>query len=259
MLFGKKHDTAGSAGETPGRHWVVHRIGRLLGMNYRARDPKIEARNNLPILSGLQRWQSRRLARSYDDLLQAPDSQAATRFFLSDLYGDHDVSLRDREMERVMPMMQRILPPAMLMIAADAIELAVLSHALDLRVAEQLALKGIDEAGIDVRSYAAAYRAAGHRRLRQRQIRRIESVGLALGDAVNQPWIARLLKLARGPARLAGLHELHRFLERGFDSFGQLHDVPAFMSRLCGNERLVSEQLFAGRADPFGFGRDAIV
>ena len=259
MIFGKKFRPDAAAGDAPGRHWVTHRIGRLLGMNHRARDADIEPRNCLPVLPGLQRWQSRRLARSYSDLLAAPDSRAATEFFLSDLYGDHDVSLRDREMERVMPMMQRILPPAMLMIAADAIELAVLSHALDLRVAEQLTIAGIDEAGINAASYAAAYRSAGHRRLRQRQIQRIESVGLALGDAVNQPWIARLLRLARGPARLAGLLELQRFLERGFDSFGQLDDVPAFMARLCGNERIVSTRLFGADADPFGFGPDAVV
>lgn len=259
MVFGRKSRPDEAATGAPGRHWVTHRIERLLGMNQRARDPAIESRNSLDILPGLQRWQSRRLARSYDDLLQAPDSRAATRFFLSDLYGDHDVSLRDREMERVMPMMQRILPPAMLMIAADAIELAVLSHALDLRVAEQLARAGLAESQIDIPGYAAAYRAAGHARLRQRQIQRIESVGLALGDAVNQPWIARLLRLARGPARLAGLLELQRFLERGFDSFGQLHDVPAFMARLCGSEREASERLFAGHPDPFGFGSGATV
>ncbi|MEZ5485022.1 MAG: hypothetical protein R3F01_07690 [Lysobacteraceae bacterium] len=256
MLFRRKN-TPGD--EHPDRHRVTHRIGRLLMMNHRARDPDIEPRNRLAILPDLQRWQSRRLARSYADLLAAADSRSATEFFLSDLYGDHDVSLRDREMERVMPMMQRILPPAMLVIAADAIELAVLSHALDLRVAEQLTLAGGSDAGIDVNGYAAAYRAAGHQPLRRRQIQRIESVGLALGDAVNQPWIARLLRLARGPARLAGLLELQRFLERGFDAFGQLDDVPAFMARLCGNERVVSERLFADKSDPFGFGADAVV
>ncbi|MCB1560155.1 MAG: hypothetical protein KDI75_03510 [Xanthomonadales bacterium] len=254
MVFARKSRSEEAAGDAPGRHWVTHRIGRLLGMNHRARDVRVEPRNRLSVLPGLQRWQSRRLARSHADLLAAADSRAATSFFLSDLYGDHDVGLRDREMERVMPMMQRVLSPAMLMIAADAIELAVLSHALDLRVAEQLAIAGIDEAGINVDSYAAAYRATGHRRLRQRQIQRIESVGLALGDAVNQPWIARLLRLARGPARLAGLLELQRFLERGFDAFGQLDDVPAFMRRLCDHERSISARLFAAERDPFGFG-----
>ena len=243
-----------NAGSTPTREHVVHRLSRLLALNRRVRDPKIEPRNRLPGLPALQRWQSQRLARSYADLLRAADSRAATEFFLSDLYGDHDVSVRDREMERVMPMMKRILPPAMLSIAADAIELAVLSHGLDLRVAGQLATFLPDDVEISEDDYARAYRQEGHLRLRRRQIDLVESVGLALGDAVTQPWIKRLLRMARGPARLAGLLELQRFLERGFTSFGQLDSVPDFVRRLSDGERVASARLFAGEQDPFRLG-----
>jgi len=236
------------SGDAGGRQRVVARLSLLLRMNRRIRDPEIEPRNELKALQPLQRWQSQRLRRTYSALLEVADSRAAAEFFLSDLYGDHDVSGRDREVERVMPMMQRLLPPPMLAIAADAIELAVLSHALDLRVAAALPES---VARISDTQYAAAYQIAGRARLRRRQIDLVESVGLALGDAVTQPWIARLLRLARGPARLAGLRELQSFLERGFGAFGQLHDVEAFVGTLCHGERTVMRRLFEGHPRPF--------
>ena len=53
--------------------------------------------------------------------------------------GEKDFSARDRDVARIMPLMSRLLPDTLLEAAADAIGLAVLSHAFDLRMAEQLA------------------------------------------------------------------------------------------------------------------------
>ena len=70
--------------------------------------------------------------------------------------------------------------------AADAIELAALSHALDLRVTE--ALQGLIEAEpITLDDYAEAYRRAGLRRLRQHQVLLIHRVGIDLDRAVSKP------------------------------------------------------------------------
>ena len=153
------------------RERLSTRIGMLLRMNRRVRDAALEPRNLSPMLPPLQRWQAARLARGFDDLLADPRSAPAARFFLSDLYGDHDVSGRDRDVERVMPLMQRLLPAEMLGIAADAMELAVLSHALDLRTAAALEEHGAAaEADITEQGYAQAYRSVGRARLRVRQV-----------------------------------------------------------------------------------------
>ena len=227
---------------------MAGRIARLLRYNRAVRDPRRDARNILPSLAPLQRWQASRLSLQFADLLADPRSAPAARFFLSDLYGDHDVSARDRDIERVMPLMQRLLPPSMLRIAADAIELAVLSHALDLRTAEALA----DQAAvIDAPAYARAYRRVGRRRLRERQLSLIEEVGAGLAAVVHTSAVSQLLRLARLPARAAGLAELQSFLERGFGAFGQLPDPAAFVSTIVGRERRVLERLFAGHPDPF--------
>lgn len=234
------------------RERLSTRIGMLLRMNRRVRDAALEPRNLSPMLPPLQRWQAARLARGFDDLLADPRSAPAARFFLSDLYGDHDVSGRDRDVERVMPLMQRLLPAEMLGIAADAMELAVLSHALDLRTAAALEEHGAAaEADITEQGYAQAYRSVGRARLRVRQVGLIRLVGGGLAQVVHTPTVAQLLRLARLPARMAGLTHLQSFLERGFGSFGKLPDAAAFVDTIVARERRVMQRLFESHPRPF--------
>ena len=88
------------------------------------RDPAIQAAR-----LALQQFQSARMARSHADLLAAPESAAAARFFLDDLYGEQNVIQRDADLERVLPTMERLLPLPALMAVAEAIELDALSEA----------------------------------------------------------------------------------------------------------------------------------
>ena len=225
------------------------RIPRLLETNRRWRDSARHALNGSSELGVLQRWQAERLRRSFADFLATSDTRAAAEFFLSDLYGDHDVSARDQGVAKVMPLMQRLLPEAFLHTAADGIELAALSHALDLRVTKAWIDQGA--VSMDAAQYSAAYRWAGLPRLRRRQLDLIHVIGEALGQAVHKPVLGRMLRASRLPARLAGLADLQQFLERGFAAFAQIRDVSGFLQRIEAREREVSRRLFAGHAAPF--------
>jgi hypothetical protein len=187
-------------------HALDRRLTRLAQSNRRCRDVAVDARNASPWLPPLLRWQAARLRDSFADFLASPRERLAAEFFLSDLYGDFDVSERDREVERVLPLMRRVLPEKLLLAIADTLELAVLSHAFDLRMAEALSQQ-VPVEGIDAVSYAAAYREVGRHRLRRHQISLIQSVGLILERAVSTPFVGSLLRMSRGPARAAGLHE----------------------------------------------------
>lgn len=227
------------------------RLQRVLEANKRGRDPQCEPRNRSRWLAPLQRWQSARLERSFADFLAAPRTAPAARFFLDDLYGDHDVTARDRDVERVLPLMRKLLPEHLIETAADAIELAWLSHALDLRMAAALERQGTRPAELDDESYSAAYRAVGKRRIRDHQIALVLRVGETLDEAVHKPWIPRLLRASRLPARIAGLGELQRFLERGFDAFRALRGADAFLAAIAAREREASRRMFAGEPAPF--------
>lgn len=226
------------------------RLGQLLLANRKVHDPRQEPRNRLPLLGPLRRWQSARLRASFSDFLASPRQRPAAEFFLSDLYGDFDVSGRDRNVEQVLPVMRRVLPGKLLGAAADAIELAVLSHAFDLRVAEALH-RLTDGSGISDAVYAEAYRQAGLPRLRRHQVMLIHQVGVDLDKAVSKPAIGALLRVSRGPAKAAGLGELQSFLERGFSAFRALQGAADFVEEISRRELEVSQRLFAGHPRPF--------
>jgi hypothetical protein len=205
-----------------------------------------DAEGTPPRLAELKAWQSARLAESYADISSVPRYRAATSFFLDDLYGPKDFSGRDQAMLRIVPTMAKLLPASAVETAALAIELEALSESLDQRVASRLAAGPITD-----KSYAAAYRAAGTREERERQVELIEAVGLRLDALVKKPLVFRTLKLMRTPARLAGLEDLQDFLERGFDSFRQMQGAAEFLALIRERETAILNRLFSGAPQPF--------
>jgi hypothetical protein len=230
---------------------VVHRLQRRLACHQALHDPAREPRNGLRWLPELRRWQAARLERSFRRFLEDPHRAAAARFFLTDVYGDHDFTQRDADIVRVLPTMQRLLPASLLAAVADGIALGNLTHALDLRMAQALGAIAPKGKRLDDARYAQAYRRVGLPRLRSKQIDLIRDVGHGVGSALRLPGITTLLKLSRGPAHAAGLSELQGFLERGVAAFKQLGDADAFLSEIQRGEREVAVRLFADAPDPF--------
>lgn len=232
-------------------HVTRSRLVRRLHWQQGINDTGAEPRNGLPVLPILRRWQSARLRAGFQDFLADPAMRSAAEFFLDDLYGDRDFSARDRDAARILPIMSRFLPDSLLRAAADAIELAVLSHAFDLRMAGILMQRPAPLADIQVEDYAHAYRAVGRMRLRRHQIGLILRVGHALDAAVKKQGVAKLLHATRLPAKLAGLSELQKFLERGFTAFAALGGADIFLAQIAQRESEVARRLFSGDPHPF--------
>ncbi len=53
------------------------------------------------------------------------------------------------------------------------------------------------------------------------------------------------LRLMRGPAQAAGLGDLQRFLEAGFEAFGAMKGAQAFLGWIGERERALAAALFA--------------
>ena len=230
---------------------LIERLGRRLACHQALHDPQLDPRNLLRWLPVLRSWQTQRLEQSFDHFLHDPQRRAAALFFLTDVYGDRDFSKRDANVAKVLPMMQRLLPAAVLGTVADGIELGALTHALDLRMAAELQRIAPTRKKLDAALYARAYRQVGHERLRGHQIDLIARVGVGLARAVRTPGGALLLRLSRGPAKASGLGELQGFLERGFDAFSALGDGKAFVADIEESERVVARRLFDEDPDPF--------
>jgi len=230
---------------------TIPRLARLLHQHQALHDPTQEPRNTLRWLPEVRRWQAQRLEASFDHFLADPQRRPAAQFFLSDVYNDHDFSRRDADIARVLPTMQRLLPVTLLATVADAIELGLLTHAFDLRMAQVLQAIAPRRKRLDAPLYAQAYRQCGLPRLRRHQIHLIGRVGLGLGKALRMPGLSALLTLSRGPARAAGLAELQGFLERGFAAFARLGDVRGFIHEIEQDEHEVARRLLQDHPDPF--------
>lgn len=226
-----------------------HALAKRLNWQKRMNNPALEPRLSLPSLGPLRRWQSERLSMSFAEILLDPKMRPAGEFFLADLYADKDFSARDRDAAKILPMMARILPQTLLQAAVDTIELAVVSHAFDLAMAQAIKLNKKGE--VDLSHYVQAYREVGCPRLRRHQIDLIIRVGKNLDAAVQKHGVYKLLKASRTPARLAGLQELQGFLERGFESFAQLDGADEFLELVANSEYQISKRLFAGHKNPF--------
>lgn len=193
----------------------------------------------------LKRYQSARLAQTHADLLANPNTHDAAGFFLEELYGAHDLSQRDIDLERIIPTLQRMLSYESLHTITEAIVLDALSEKLDTAMARVLGTS-FDEA-----NYVAAYRTATLRVDRERQLDLVRELGDSLCELVRIPLLSFTLSVMKGPARLAGLSDLHEFLNSGFTTFKKMKKPQAFVETIVGRERQVMERIYAGRREPF--------
>jgi hypothetical protein len=200
----------------------------------RAADPALEAR-----VQALKAYQQQRFARTYADLLAHPRYEAATRFFLHELYGPEDFRQRDAQFARVIPTLTRLFPDEVVDTVAKLARLHALSERLDTCMAEQL-----PATDITAEAYAAAWRACGEPDSRQRQIELTMAVGEALDRLTRKPLLRQTLRLMRGPAQMAGLGALQNFLEAGFDTFRAMRGAGEFLSTVRQREDAIARGLF---------------
>ncbi|CDH45870.1 FFLEELY motif protein [Candidatus Contendibacter odensensis] len=202
-------------------------------------------------LSLLRRWQSARLARTYADLRQNARYRLAAEFFLHELYGDGDLGQREQDLARIVPMMTHILPGNVLYTTALALELNALSRELDARLTRILVAEFDFRDSLDEATYVAAYRQCARYQQRSDQIELVEQLGRDLQSIVPRRFIHTALKLAKTPARLAGLVELHRFLSAGFEAFRCMGaDAETFITTITRRERAILERIRSGHSQP---------
>ena len=211
---------------------------------------------NFPLveLEVLQDWQRERLARSYQDLFKRKRFTAAGNFFLTELYGGLHFRERDQEMERVLPVMVRMLRDDMLEALAEAFELQSLSLDLDIDMTRALQQAGWNELNTD--RYAAIYRICGRIPDREQQIELIRHLGMKLNDLVNHRLVLLLIRTLRGPARAAGFGLLQSFLEKGLFAFREMGDGSEFVHTIWQRESKAIQRLLSG--DEYPFSREAL-
>ncbi|CAG1017765.1 hypothetical protein BURC_02453 [Burkholderiaceae bacterium] len=195
----------------------------------------------------LKAYQQRRFAHTYSDLLASARYAAAARFFLDELYGPRDYSQRDAQFARVVPALVRLFPQEIVDTVATLGELHALSETLDSIAASMLLTPEVDAV-----AYVHAWQATGHVDDRERQIALTLAVGESLDQLVRNPLLRHSLRMMRAPARAAGLAELQRFLESGFDTFKAMKGAREFLATVGTRERALARALFSAALDGEG-------
>jgi len=166
----------------------------------------------------IKRLQSRRFSGTYADLLAGGPFAPAARFFLEELYGDRDYTRRDEQFARIAGAIEKLFPAHVAGTAAALAQLHGMTEDLDMQMAR---LWRAQQAGDlpSSRRYAIAWRDLGRRDERERQLDAVVALGQELARLTRLPGLRTMLRMMRGPANAAGLADLQRFLEEGFDTF----------------------------------------
>lgn len=195
-------------------------------------------------------WQMTRLKRTHHDLYHDPRYHEALDFLLRDLYAPKEFGQRDDDVERIFPVVVKLLPDHALYTVASLVELNLLSQQLDLFLTEvlfnQLQIHEITE-----QAYIEAYRRCNNLNLRLHQIQLIANIGNDLEKYVHSRLLLTTLKMTRKPAEMAGLGQLHSFLQRGFNAFRQIGDVNLLLDCVIQRETGILERIFADHPLPF--------
>lgn len=209
----------------------------------RAADPALGA-----AVQAVKELQSARFRASYADLLRSPSYAPAAQFFLDELYGSSDYAARDAQFGRIAGTLQTLFPQP---VVAMALALAQL-HAQTEQLDHAMGRLWQAAPGDDCARYVAAWQGLGQRTARQEQLARVLAMGGDLARLTAKPGLRTLLHMMRGPARAAGLSELQRFLEAGFDTFGALvrqrGAVQEFLATIEAREAQLMAQLFGAPA-----------
>jgi hypothetical protein len=170
-------------------------------------------------ISEVKHFQARRFAGTYTDFLQSEKYRPAALFFLEELYSARDYSERDTQFARIAGALERLFPQQVVQTAVSLAQLHRLTEELDLAMAQHWMHNGDMP---EVARYIQAWRTVDQRSDRFKQLDTVMVVGRELDRLTRTPGLRRLLKMMRGPASLAGLSSLQKFLESGFDTFADM-------------------------------------
>lgn len=218
---------------------AAQKIRAAVGQVEQLRQAGADAPNLKSAVLAVKRFQSRRFAGTYSDLLSGGNHQAAARFFLDELYSDKDYGERDAQFSRIAGAMQKFFPHQVVAMAVALAQLHALTESLDHAMGE-IWLEMRKDYAEDASLYVAVWRAVGRRLHRESQLAVVIGIGQEMAQLTRTPGLRMMLKMMRAPAAAAGLSSLQRFLEAGFDTFSVMarkkYDVEDFLATIRSRE-----------------------
>lgn len=173
-------------------------------------------------VNAVKRFQARRFAGTYKDLLQSPRYQGASRFFLEQIYDDKDHSARDTQFARIAGALQSVFPAQVTDVAVSLAQLHRLTEELDHAMGQAWSATAAAGQVSPALRYILAWRQVGRQPDRVAQLEAVLVIGDQLERLARKPALHVMLKMMRRPAAAAGLSSLQDFLEAGFSAFSAM-------------------------------------
>jgi len=173
-------------------------------------------------------WQVQYMSPFYEDHRAGQGHAAAVDFFISDLTGIN-ISRRDQDLAKVVPVMTRMLPDRALQALADAMTLNARVLEINLSICQELFSERELDYEISERDYCLACRRASSLEECLELVSLTRLVGEDLRRIIKFPILGVILRAMRSPARLAGFGEMQDFLETGYRTFSAVDDVNRFL------------------------------
>lgn len=192
---------------------------------------KIENNDLLLIsLEKLRKFQSNRLCITYEEFFNEPDTKDAANFFLENLYGEQNFSIFYKDLDTLLPTMEKLFPESALRIISKSLELNLITEKLDINLAEKLGIKFTEK------QYWKAYRSKELEASRIQQLELLNEIGIKLIQVSRMPLISNLLSVMHTPAKKIGVLNLHLFLEKGFHVFKNMKNAERFIQTIYEKE-----------------------
>jgi len=212
-------------------------LGDVAHLRTQTREPGLIAAT-----AAVKQLQSLRFRATYADFLRSQTHEAATRFFLEELYGKTDFTERDTQFGRIAGAIERLFPAAVGHLAVDLAEIHALSERLDHEMAEHWMSFGSEASA--AKRYVQSWRATSQREHRDRQLAVVLHMGRELQRLTRIRSVHLALKMMRQPAHLAGLSSLQQLLERGFAAFAAMGDAETFLTAIENRESAWTANMF---------------
>ena len=177
-------------------------------------------------------WQIAYSLPFYSEFREVPETAAAVEFVISDLIGTN-ISARDADLARVVPIMVRLLPEKALQALASALELNARALSINLDICRTLFEHTDTSAGISEHDYCNAFRRSTTLDECMELIDLTIALGHNLKRLVRRPMLGKTLRAMHVPAHAAGFGAMQDFLEKGYSTFHAIEDVDYFLSRFA--------------------------
>ena len=212
----------------------------------RSNDLHIEYLDDPRLLKSFDRfatWQLQYLLPFFNDLYEQPGYAAAIDFTMSDLAGV-GISRRDHDLERVAPVITKMLPTHALETLASAAEMNARVLEVNIAICRCLLVNNALPNVITEHAYCAACREASSLEECVELVHLVTALGHTLKSLIKVPMIGTLLRTMRTPAHAAGFGALQEFLEKGFTTFREIPDIDHFLREIEGRMISVFERIY---------------